>query len=119
MEILAAINTKRFRGTILKAERANSSVAPSKTPVELPKTEQVANITEKSHLLITLPDPSIEIKTLENILEAATSMERKKDFILDKLSDDVMTVNFQNHMTKDGKFIMHSSVAVPYVVVLT
>ena len=120
MKIVAAINTKCFRGTVLKAEWVHSSVAPSKTPVELPMTKQVAKITEeKSHLLITIPDSSVEIKTLENILEAATSMERKKDFILDKLSDSVMTVNFQNHMTKDGKHIMHTSIAVPYVIVLT
>ena len=109
MDIVAAINAKSFSGTILKAEWVHSSIAPSKTSVKLPKTEQVAKITEeKSHLLITLPDSSVDIKTLEDILEAATSMERKKDLTLDKLSDDAMTVNFQNHMTKakDGNFIL-------------
>ena len=93
MDIIAAISTNPFKGVMLNAV-LHSSTAPkvSTTTAEQPK------------LLITIPDSSIELHTLEVVLEAAASMECNEDFMLEKLSDYMVAMNFRKQFSNDGKF---------------
>ena len=102
MGIFEAINTKCYKGITFKADWLHSVAAKT---VELPKSDVPKVMAEKPMLLITLPDLSVASRTLEVILETATSMECKKDFTLDRLSNDVMAMHFQKHLTKDGKLM--------------
>ena len=93
MDIIAAINAKPFKGVMLHAV-LHSSTASNKP--------EVSKITaEQPKLLITIPDSCIELHTLEVALEAAVSMEC---FTLEKLSDNMLAMNFQKHLNNDGKF---------------
>ena len=96
MDIIAAINTKPFKGVMLNAV-LHSSTAPNKPEVSTTTAEQ-------AKLLITIPDSCIELHILEVTLEAAVSMECNEDFTLEKLSDNMVAMNFQKQFSNDGKF---------------
>ena len=102
MAIISAIIAKPFKGVMLNAV-LHSSTASNKPKVEAPTTEVPKTTAELPKLLITLPDSSIELYTLEVTLEAAASMECNEDFTLDRLSDNVVAMNFQKHLSNDGK----------------
>ena len=92
MDIIAAISTNPFKGVMLNAV-LHSSTAP-----------KVSTTTAEPKLLITIPDSSIELHTLEVVLEAAASMECNEDFTLEKLSDYMVAMNFRKQFSNDGKF---------------
>ena len=96
MDFIAAITVKPFKGVMLNAV-LHSSTAPNKPKVS-------TTTAEHPKLLITIPDSSIELQTLEVTLEAAVSMECNKDFTLEKLSDNMVAMNFRKHLSNDGKF---------------
>ena len=96
MDIIAAISTKPFKGVMLNAV-LHSSTAPNKPKVS-------TTTAEEPKLLITIPDSSIELHTLEVVLEAAASMECNEDFTLEKLSDYMVAMNFRKQFSNDGKF---------------
>ncbi|KAL5471194.1 hypothetical protein EMCRGX_G029281 [Ephydatia muelleri] len=94
MDFIAAITVKPFKGVMLNAV-LHSSTAPNKPKVSTTTAEQ-------PKLLITIPDSSIELQTLEVTLEAAVSMECNKDFTLEKLSDNMVAMNFRKHLSNDA-----------------
>ena len=96
MDFIAAITVKPYKGVMLNAV-LHSSTAPNKPKVSTTTAEQ-------PKLLITIPDSSIELQTLEVTLKAAVSMRCNKDFTLEKLSDNMVAMNFRKHLSNDGKF---------------